>query len=577
MENSKTRSGDLKHSEVNQSAKTSYRVWLAVAFLIAVFGAQNIIEMRQESCSSDEVVHLPAGFTYLLKRDFRLNPEHPPLLKVLCALPLLVLHPKIDFTDPDWAEHPDQSPFGFRFLYSNNADQLLFWGRLPIVLLGCILGFFVFRWAQQLYGNLSGLFALGLYSFSPNVIAHSHFVTTDLGLTAFATISFYCLWRFLNGGKKRALYWSALAMGAALASKFSCVFFVPVALLFLWIFEPSSGNAKGASKDSAAETASKISKKGKGWKRRSERRIYFPRGFWRELVRIDRKKVVRELIFLGIALSVAQLAYLGSPDLSLYVKGLLQVNKNHLPFIPFYLHGSFALRGWWYYFIVTFLVKATAPFLILILLRIFLLFKNGRSDWFSSVFLLGPVLVIFVAVSALADALGVRYLLPIFPFLMIFSSGCFKAFHKKRGIVIGLWCLLGWHMASSLAAFPYSLSYFNEFVGGPSHGYRWLDDSSMDWGQELKQVKQFMDRKGISEITVSLFSQFDNPQYYGIHCYRPSAEAWVEIVKNPYPPPGVYVISGHWVARMEALGYRWVEKYPLIGHLGYSMYIFRVS
>jgi hypothetical protein len=533
--------------------------------------------MHQESCSSDEVIHLPAGYTYLLKRDFRLNPEHPPLLKALCALPLLVLRPKIDFTDPNWTEHPDQMPFGFRFLYSNNADQLLFWGRLPIVILGCILGFFVFRWAQQLYGDLSGLFALGLYSFSPNVIAHSHFVTTDLGSTAFATISFYCLWRFLNGGRKSALYGSALAMGAALASKFSCVFFVPVALCFLWIFDPSSGNAKGASEDSAPGIPSNRSKKGKGWKRTVERRIYFPRGFWRELVRINRKKVVMELVFLGIALSVVQLSYVGSPDLSLYIKGLLQVNKNHNPDIPYYLHGSFAAGGWWYYFIVAFLVKATAPFLVLILLRIFLLFKNERSDWFSSVFLLGPVLVVFVTVSALADPLGVRYLLPIFPLLMIFSSGCLTAFHKKKGIAIGLWCLLGWHMASSLAAFPYSLSYFNEFVGGPSKGYRWLDDSNIDWGQELKGVKTFLGQKGISEVTLYPFSEFDNPQYYGIRCYRPSDKDWVAIVSASYPLPGVYVISGHWVARMEALGVGWLEKYPRIGHLGYSMYIFKVS
>lgn len=144
-------------------------IWGTAALLLASFACQNLVEMKRESCTMDETVHLPAGYTYLLKRDFRLNPEHPPLLKILCALPLLVLSPKIDFNDVRWISASDtagQYEFGSKFLYSNDADRLLYWGRLTILLLAVLLGLIAFLWARRLYGNGAGLFALGLYAFS---------------------------------------------------------------------------------------------------------------------------------------------------------------------------------------------------------------------------------------------------------------------------------------------------------------------------------------------------------------------------------------------------------------------------
>jgi hypothetical protein len=117
----------------NSSARVSLKVWMLMSALIVIFLAENIYEMRRQSCSSDEVVHLPAGYTYLVKRDFRLNPEHPPLLKELCALPLLFMRPKVDFSDASWLKPSSisQSIFGYRFLYADplRADQFLFWGR----------------------------------------------------------------------------------------------------------------------------------------------------------------------------------------------------------------------------------------------------------------------------------------------------------------------------------------------------------------------------------------------------------------------------------------------------------------
>jgi hypothetical protein len=573
----------IRHKELSANARgrVSARVWILVCAMIAIFLTENIYEMRRQSCSSDEVVHLPAGYTYLVKRDFRLNPEHPPLLKELCALPLLFMRPHVDFSHPSWLQPStiSQSVFGYQFLYSSppRADQFLFWGRLPIVLLAGWLGFFIFRWAQQLYGNGAGLLALGLYTFCPNVIAHSHFVTTDMGATTFLTITFYYVWRFLKDAKTRHLCFAGLSMGAALASKFSAVFLLPVCFFFLWIFLRRSPLL---SEEPKHQTGKYLDQKAGDIRDRqafSRATDDAPRSFWRELLHFDRSKLKIVLIFLSLALLITQLSYLGSLNPWLYVRGLMQVNANHAPSYMNYLHGEFKTGGSWNYFLVAFLVKATCPFLILIFIRFAFLLANWKMDWWPSMFLVVPSIVLFIAVSALADDLGIRYILPIFPMMMVFSSGTLK-FLKKKAAFGCVWGLLGWHVVSSLASFPYSLSYFNEFVGGPSNGIYWLDDSNIDWGQELKGVKPFMDANGIETVTLFSFSLYDNPDYYGIKQTRlPAQEVNGVSVSPKSPPPGVYVLSAHVLNRLKIRGIDWLSRYPVIGHLGYSMYIFRVS
>lgn len=555
-------------------------IWGIVVLLLVLFASQNVFEMLRESCTSDEVVHLPAGYTYLLKRDFRMNPEHPPLLKILCALPLLALSPRIDFNDVNWTSPPstaDHYEFGSHFLYSNDADQLLFWGRLPIVLVAILLGLFMFLWAQRLYGNNAGLFALGLFAFSPNLIAHSHLVTTDIGVSAFLTICFYFLWRYWCTRKRLNLCWSSLAMGAALSSKFSAVTLLPVALFVLWIFHRPDSLTEDLVSPSRSAQRKNPAAKPRGYSSREKGSSFQKERFWRSLVRVDKWKVLEIAIFAGIAFAVVQLSYVGSLDLTLFFKGMAQVNKNHDPNFSYYFNGSLQPGGSWYYIPASFLLKATTPFIILILTRVILFLAEFRREWKTVMFLVLPAAVYFTAITAFADPLGVRYLLPVFPPLMIFSAGLVKSFIRKRVASWVIWGLLVWHIASSVAAFPHHLSYFNELAGGPSHGWEWLGDSNVDWGQELKTLKKTMDQRKIATITLALASFYDNPAYYGISCIRPTNEEWIRILNLPTPPSGVYAISANFLGRMKALGYDWTKKFPIIANLGNSMFLFQVS
>ncbi|MBZ5535423.1 MAG: glycosyltransferase family 39 protein [Acidobacteriia bacterium] len=552
---------------------------MIVAALLLLFAAQNVVEMRQESCTSDELIKLTAGYTYLLKGDFRLNTLHPPLLKLFSALPLLVLHPKIDFSDPSWNRPINQWKFSAHFLYSNNADQILFWGRLPVILLTTALGYFIFRWAQQLYGNFPGIFALALFCFSPTFIAHSHWVTLDAGVAALLTISLYLLWRFARSGKKLILLWSALAMAAALGSKYLAFAMLPgYALLLGAIYQfdfLSSGSPSGAPTRKEKETAPRRRTR-KDSDAESSRSID-PEGIPSRFVqRLNGPKIITLLVLVVVATvgAVSLLAYFGFPRFSNYFIGLAQIKWYRRPTFPFYLHGTFVDGGAWYFFTVTFLVKATAPFLILIFLRLVMFFWTLKLEWRDSIFLILPSTLYFALVSVFANPIGVRYLLPVFSLLMIFSSGLISQFAKKKIALSVLWILLGWHITSSLVAFPNHLSYFNEFVGGPSHGTDWLDDSNVDWGQELKTLKEVLDKRGIQAVTLISFSPYDNPEYYSIRCIRPPQEEWPGLFEHPHP--GTYVISAHWLARAKGLGYDWKLRYPVIADVGNSMFVFQI-
>src|SRR3989344_4683436 len=158
--------------------------FIAAGLLIFVF-LITLFSVKDDSLTMDELAHLPAGYSYLTQKDMRLNPEHPPLIKDLAAIPLLFIK-DINFPSDinSWKEDINgQWDFGREFLYNsgNPADKIIFAGRIPMILLMVFLGFFIFKWAKELFGNKASLLALFFFSFSPAFLAHGRLVTTDVG------------------------------------------------------------------------------------------------------------------------------------------------------------------------------------------------------------------------------------------------------------------------------------------------------------------------------------------------------------------------------------------------------------
>ena len=218
-----------------------------VAILLGLFALQVFFASRQTSPAYDEVSLLPAGYVFLKTGQWRISPHHTPLIFGLSALPLLALNPRLDLNDPELTrEAPNPWNVGLNFLSANNDDdRLFFWGRLPTLALALLLGYFVYKWARELYGSGAGLMALSLYAFCPTIIAFSGFASLDIGLSFFFTLSLYSLWRFTTAGTWNNLLWTGLLLGCSLATKTPAILlppiFVGLMLLAVWQYPGREG------------------------------------------------------------------------------------------------------------------------------------------------------------------------------------------------------------------------------------------------------------------------------------------------------------------------------------------------
>jgi predicted membrane-bound dolichyl-phosphate-mannose-protein mannosyltransferase len=197
---------------------------LLVTSLLLALLVQAVFSMRIKSPTFDEPIHLTAGYIYLTDKNFDFKNDHPPLIRQIVALPLLLFDLKPSKYTDQWLKQVSMV-FGRHFLFSpgNNVDRIIFFSRIPIVFISMLLGYYVFAWARELYGNYAGLLSLFLYVFSPNILAHSRLVTADLGSTCFISIACFYFWRYLDKPSFLRLFFAGTSLGLALVSKYSAL------------------------------------------------------------------------------------------------------------------------------------------------------------------------------------------------------------------------------------------------------------------------------------------------------------------------------------------------------------------
>jgi 4-amino-4-deoxy-L-arabinose transferase-like glycosyltransferase len=504
---------------------------IAAICLIVAFCLQGVLALPRLSATSDEAVHLASGYSYWQTRDFRMNGEHPPLAKLIAALPLLVLHPKLNTTSTAWDKAAEYE-FGFDFLYSNNADQLLFWARCAMVALAALGAAVTFLWSRDLFGSLGGLLALGLYAFSPNLLAHGTLITTDVPVTVFSLLTLYLFWRQGENPNWHTSLATGLALGAAMTSKYAG------GLLPILI----AGLACA----------------------RAFRQPYRKAALLSE---------IRNLVVMAIAsVFVIEASYLFAASPLEYFRNSTLVNSNHSPDYEYYLLGQLKRDGWWYYFLVAFLFKATLPTLILIMLATARAFSGLTQRWGETILLAGMGFYLIV-MSAGANNLGVRYVLPVFPLIFVWISRIVPDYWTNRLGRALLIILFTWQMWAALSTFPNYIPFFNELAGGPDNGPDILDDSNVDWGQAVKQAAEYVKENHIENVAVCSFSPFDNPSRYGLPANL-LAPALMERVLFRSPVSGTYIISAHYVARMKALDPAW-RSYQPVDRIGKSLWVYR--
>ena len=494
----------LQPSAAGPSERAVVLAALAVYVGLALFG------IAREGSTFDETAHLPAGYAYWATGELRLNPEHPPLPKLLAALPLRFM-PAIQFSRawPEW-QASDQWAFGQRFLYlANDATTLLFWGRVPMLLLGCVLGAFIYRFTRELAGRGAASCALLLFALTPDFLAHGPLVTTDVPVATFVFITAYAMYRALTRLTLGNVLGCGLAFGAALTSKYSALSFVPllIAVPFARALHPAP-----------------LPCRGRVLSRRLQRLAAV-------LLALALAALVAWLVvwvvycFRGgeleqpaqsvhgpaaLALAIGRLHVLPSA----YVSGLLESFRQTSVRSAFLL-GHHSIHGFPYYFVISYLVKTPLPEIALIAAGCALAVVRAWRGALAYAAVLVTALYYYACALVAHLNIGHRHLLPMYPFLIVLA-GCAAATviarARVRGVAFALYAWLAW---GTLHIAPSYLAYFNELAGGPRGGMEFLVDSNLDWGQDLPGLKRWMDEHGVRRIYLSYFGS-GVPEYYGI-------------------------------------------------------------
>lgn len=522
----------IKHFELSERRA----LWIAF-FLAVVFFVQGFLGSLTKSITWDEPTYISAGYTFLAWNGFQLNPSHPPLLQQLVALPLFLMNLEVPSKDdPSWQQAPNPMvEFGGQFLFESGNDvrKIALWARLPVLLMGTGLILAIFFWGRRLYGIGPALVGTAVAAFSPNLLAHAKVATTDLGCTVLMFLAVWTLWRSLRSDRMRDWLLCGFITGLALLSKYTALLLGPIYLILSL-------------------------------------------SFWflhREIIKSV--SLLKGFAFIGcFAVIVVGADYNFSFDIPLYVRGIKQIylgmNIGHR---GFYMLGEVSSHPWWYYHIVAFLVKVPVPTQLLITIAAILALQD-RQHREASLFLLVPALVVIGASFFDKANIGLRRILPALPFLFLFTAQSITG-EKKRIRLLVVSVMICWLAFETLRIYPHHLAYFNSVAGGPARGPYLLDDSNIDWGQDLPALAEW--QKKHPEARPLRLSYYGNalPAAYEVESVQfPPAD----VVQ---PKSGFYAISATqlvFLRKIQAekgLDIDWLTKYKPIARAGYSIYIYQ--
>lgn len=473
--------------------KTAKRKGLEIIFVIAslcIIFFLHFISINRESRVYDEITYVRAGYGSLTQRDFRLEPLNPPLAREIVALPVLFNKSILD-------------------------DPILFWPRIIVVFFSLSLALLVYVFARNLFGKYPAILALILFAFEPTLLANGHYATMDLIFTFFYILSIYLYWIWRKKISYGKLLLFSATIGLTLSTKISALTFLLPIFPILFILEKKN---KSVFLDINY------------WKKRAAYIILFIAisltTLWSTYFftfepalgyRFDPNRPAialsknNYLIHLGLTVPIPLGSYISS------IKQVILFNYSDLYSKNSMFFGTVSRDGFpGYYFPILLSIKLPPA---LILLFFFSLFFTIKSDK-KSLIILTPIVVILISILITKVMLVTRYILPIFPLIIIYASQSINLKVKNKFLLLGsLSLLLVWYISGIIKVFPHYISYVNEFVGGHKNGYKYVFDANYDWGQGLIDLRDYQKKNNISNMQLAYFGDID-PAIIGIKYER---------------------------------------------------------
>jgi len=463
------------------------RIWeiVFVGLCISILSFLLLGSTRAESPTYDEVTYVEAGYQFLLNRDFRFDPFNPPLAKEILAIPTLI---------------------NKNVIY----DPVIFWPRVVVILFTLTLAVLVYIFSKRLFGDMSAKLSLILFIFEPNILANGHYATADLIFTFFLLLSLYCYWIYRKKFTLRRVAIFSVIIGLFLSAKLTSIPFLIIPLLGLYVLDYKN------KKDLI---------KWPFWKKRIRPILLFifivlitlwgtyffkmepPLGYrfdtHRQAIALAKNnQVIRLLLTVPVPLG----SYISTIKQFIMFNSKLYIKRS-------YFLGMISLYGIsGYYFPVLFLLKTPLAELLFFFLSLYFFYKNIKRDKY----ILFPLFFIFFIVLFSDISLVNRYILPVYPLVIIYAGQIInlKIINKKLRYVLIAFILI-WFIGGTVSSYPYFISYANEIAGGSKTGYEYFVDSNYDWGQGLIALKKYQDKNNIKNLQLAYFGSID-PVRYGI-------------------------------------------------------------
>ena len=540
--------------------------------------------VSRESITIDEVAHLGAGVSYLQKLDLRMNEEHPPLAKVLAAIPLVVRGVRADYSDFSWtfsqsffAETLGQWSWGHSVAMRwNDPYSTMFWGRMPMLLLTLALGLALYVFGSRLGNAWGGLLCLAAYVSTPAFLVFGPLVLTDIAVAFFCLLTIWAfaeMWRTPN---RNTLLRFGLALSGALLSKFSSGLllfgFLAFMLSLRWL--PIAGQP--TERDELRQ-----------WRR--VRRRYLRKGIllaalivYAVYFILSWNQPTDSLELLGHGFGALVLRRLLMPPW-LYLRGLAL-------FALMSSRGTFILghsypHGVWFYFPVLFVLKSTLAFLFLLILAAAVAVvakrKLARNFWVRAGMefqwrALWVFLLVFTAACMLSRLdLSIRHFTVPITLLILMLAPLPRVLDQLRqagwsiarigtGLVLVLACA---SLVTVVRAYPYYFPFLNSLSFGRP-GYLLVNDSNLDWNQALPDAERFVQQQGLQHVLLDEYGFSD------LAVYVPQAQFWNCQQPSPADAGQRAIVSASMIE--DGHNCLWLMNYPHESFAGGSMYAFEL-